>query len=157
MGTPVGSGMDENKAVELSNGTVMLNSRASDGTKFRKVALSYDGGATYTAPRIETQLVDPHNNGAITRAYPDAAQGSAQAKILLFTNAASQTTRALGRVRYSCDDGLTWSAGRVFQTNYMSYSTITALGNDKYGLLYEGPNGKIIFATIDKDYIGISC
>lgn len=31
-GTPVGTGMDENKVVELSNGDVMLNSRASDST-----------------------------------------------------------------------------------------------------------------------------
>lgn len=157
MGKPVGTGMDENKVVELSNGTVMMNTRASDGTKYRKVALSFDGGVTYTAPRIETQLIDPTNNGAITRAYPDAAQGSAQAKILLFTNAASQTSRSLGTIRYSCNDGLTWSAGRRFQSNYMAYSTVTALGNDKFGILYEGPSGQIVFAMVDKDYIGIAC
>jgi sialidase-1 len=156
-GNFVGTGMDENKVVELSNGTLMLNSRASDGTKYRKVALSFDQGVSYTTPRIETQLPDPVNNGHITRAYPDAAQGSAQAKILLFTNANSQTSRALGTVRYSCDDGLTWSAGTRFQTNYMAYSVVLPLGNDWFGILYEGPNGKIIFARVDKAYIGINC
>lgn len=157
MGTPVGTGMDENKVVELSNGNVMLNSRPSDGSGYRKVAISTDGGVTYSTPKTETQLPDPANNGAIARAYPDAAEGSAEAKILLFTNAASQTTRALGTIRYSCDDGTTWSAGRVFQTNSMSYSTVTALGSNEFGIFYEGPSNKLIFTKVDKDYIGISC
>ena len=157
MGAPCGTGMDENKVVELSNGTVMLNSRSSDGSGYRKVALSTDGGVTYSTPAIETQLPDPANNGAIARAYPDAAQGSADAKILLFTNAANQVSRTGGKIRYSCDDGTTWSAGRTFQSNAMAYSTVTALGSDQFGILYEGPSSKIIFAKVDKAYIGISC
>ncbi|OBT53181.1 hypothetical protein VE04_06182 [Pseudogymnoascus sp. 24MN13] len=105
MGSPVGVGMDENKVVELSNGNVMLNSRPSDGSGYRKVSISTDGGITYSVPKSETQLPDPANNGAITRMYPDAAEGSANAKILLFTNANSQTSRVQGTARYSCDVG----------------------------------------------------
>lgn len=157
IGKFVGTGMDENKVVELSNGTLMMNSRANDGTKYRKVALSFDQGVTWTTPRVETQLPDPTNNGHITRAYPDAAQGSKEAKIMLFTNAASQNSRSLGTIRFSCDDGLTWNAGRRFQSNYMAYSVVIALGGDWYGILYEGPNGRIVFARVDKEYIGINC
>ena len=47
MGTPVGTGMDENKTVELSDGRVMLNSRDSANGGYRKVAISSDGGASY--------------------------------------------------------------------------------------------------------------
>ena len=157
MGTPVGTGMDENQVVELSNGTVMLNSRPSDGSGHRKVALSNDGGVTYSAPRTETQLPDPACNGAITRMYPDAEQGSKLAKILLFTNANSQTSRVNGTARYSCDDGNTWSSGKVFSPGATSYSTITALGEDKFAIFYEGLNNQLIFLRVDADWLEVSC
>jgi sialidase-1 len=157
MGTVIGTGMDENKVVELSNGNVMLNSRPSDGSGYRKVAISTDGGVTYSTPTSETQLPDPGNNGAITRMYPNAAQGSAEAKVLLFTNANSKTSRSNGTIRYSCDDGTTWSAGAVFESGAMSYSTVTALGGDKFGIFYEGPNNDLIYIEVSKDFIGVSC
>ncbi|KAJ5823770.1 hypothetical protein N7447_006110 [Penicillium robsamsonii] len=156
-GNVVGTGMDENKVVELSNGNLMLNSRASDGSGYRKVATSTDGGVNWSAPATETQLPDPGNNGAIARAYPDAAQGSANAKILLFTNTNSKTSRSNGTIRYSCDDGKTWSAGSVFQAGAMSYSTVTALGNDKFGIFYEGGNNDLVYIEVSKAFIGISC
>ncbi|RJE19996.1 hypothetical protein PHISCL_07667 [Aspergillus sclerotialis] len=156
MGTPVGEGMDENKVVELSNGDIMLNSRPSDGSGYRKVAISTDGGETYSTPKNEEQLPDPANNGAITRMYPNAEQGSADAQILLFTNANSKSSRENGTIRYSCDDGKTWSDGRVFHSAEMSYSTVTALGNDQFGIFYEAKD-KLVFAKVDKDYIGVSC
>lgn len=157
MGNPVGKGMDENKIVELSDGTIMLNSRDSDRGGYRKVATSTDGGVNYSEPKEDTQLPDPTNNAGLTRMYPDAEEGSADAKILLFSNANSKTDRVKGTIRHSCDDGKTWSSGRVFQSGDMSYSTLTALGNDKVGLFYEGPDSKLIFATLDKEWIGVDC
>lgn len=114
MGKVIGTSMDENKVVELSNGNLMLNSRPSDGSGYRKVAMSTDGGETWSTPTSETQLPDPGSNGAITRTYPDAAQDSANAKVLLFTNANNKTSQTNGTTRYSCDDGKTWSSGAVF-------------------------------------------
>ncbi|CAL5869536.1 uncharacterized protein PFLUO_LOCUS3766 [Penicillium psychrofluorescens] len=157
MGQPVGSGMDENKVVELSNGDVMLNSRPSDNSGYRKVAISNDGGETYSTPKTDTQLPDPECNGAIARMYPDAAEGSTLAKILLFTNANNMHSRENGTIRYSCDDGATWSSGRVFQPNATGYSTVTALGNDKFGIFYEGPGNDLIFLEVNKTWIGVSC
>ncbi|CAK7202814.1 hypothetical protein SEUCBS139899_005541 [Sporothrix eucalyptigena] len=157
MGTPVGTGMDENKVVELSNGTVMLNSRPSDGSGYRKVALSDDGGLTYTTPRSENQLPDPANNGQISRLYPDAAENSAEAKVLLFTNANSKTSRINGTARYSCDDGNTWSSGKVFSAGYTAYSTITPLGDGTVGLFYEGLNNQLIYLRVNTDWLGVSC
>ncbi|KAL5345542.1 hypothetical protein ACLOAV_009292 [Pseudogymnoascus australis] len=157
MGNPVGVAMDENKVVELSNGNVMLNSRPSDSSGYRKVSISTDGGVTYSVPKSETQLPDPRNNGAIARMYPDAAEGSANAKILLFTNSNDKSSRVRGTVRFSCDDGTTWSAGRVFQSGVTSYSTITALGDDMFGIFYEGADNTLIFAKVDKAWLGVSC
>ncbi|MDO5524204.1 MAG: sialidase family protein, partial [Bacteroidia bacterium] len=47
-GQAVRGDMDENKVVELSDGSVLLNSRRSDRIKNRWVALSKDGGHSYT-------------------------------------------------------------------------------------------------------------
>lgn len=157
MGQPVGKGMDENKVVELSNGDVMLNSRPSDGSHFRKICLSTDGGETYSTPMNDEQLPDPANNGAISRMYPNAHEGSNMAKILLFTNTNSFTERANGTIRYSCDDGKTWSSGKVFHTGQMGYSTVTALDDGTFGILYESAGKEIVFAKVDKEYIGVAC
>ncbi|MCA5892209.1 glycoside hydrolase [Isoptericola sp. NEAU-Y5] len=155
VGTPVGTGMDENKTVELSDGRVMLNSRDSAGSKYRKVAYSTDGGVTYGAVTLDRELPDPTNNGAIVRAYPNAPQGSAEAKVLLFSNAASQSARVNGTVRVSFDDGETWAASRVFRSAGMAYSTLATLPDGDVGILFEpgGGNGGIRFAKVDLDWI----
>ncbi|MGO3813930.1 MAG: exo-alpha-sialidase [Cellulosimicrobium funkei] len=155
VGQPVGTGMDENKTVELSDGRVMLNSRDSAGSKYRKVAYSTDGGVTYGPVTLDTELPDPTNNASIVRAYPNAPQGSAEAKVLLFSNAASQTGRVNGTVRVSYDDGETWPVARVFQPGGMAYSTLATLADGTVGLLYEpgGGGGGIRFAKLDHDWL----
>ena len=155
VGTPVGTGMDENKTVELSDGRVMLNSRDSSGSGYRKVAYSTDGGVTYGPVTLDRELPDPANNASIVRAYPNAPQGSAEAKVLLFSNAASSTERSKGTVRVSFDDGETWPASRPFHSAGMAYSTLATLPNGNVGLLYEpeAGNGGIRFATFDLDWI----
>ncbi|WP_406081828.1 discoidin domain-containing protein [Micromonospora sp. NBC_00858] len=140
-GEAVGVGMDENKTVELSDGRVMLNSRDSARSGYRKVTISTDGGHSYGPVTVDRELPDPTNNASIIRAFPDAPADSAQAKILLFSNAANQTSRSQGTIRMSCDDGQTWPVSKVFQPGAMSYSTLTALPDGTYGLLYEPANG----------------
>ncbi len=158
MGTPTGTGMDENKTVELSDGTVMLNSRDSTGANphYRKVAYSTDGGASYSTPVDEEQLPDPRNNGSITRMYPDAPEGSADAKKLLFSNSPTPTAggaRVDGTIRYSADDGKTWGSARMFKPGSMSYSTVTALSDGNFGVLYEGDGNTITFGKFDKAWL----
>ena len=155
-GNPVGTGMDENKSVELSDGTIMLNSRDSAGSKGRKIAYSTDGGVNYGPVTVDTQLPDPTNNAAIVRAFPNAAQGSAAAKVLLFSNAASTSSRSNGTVRISYDDGKTFSASKVFQPGGMAYSTLATLPDGSIGLLYEpdGGNGGIRFAQFSLAWLG---
>ncbi|WP_158588241.1 exo-alpha-sialidase [Galactobacter valiniphilus] len=155
-GTSVGTGMDENKTVELSDGTIMLNSRDSAGSKARKVAYSTDGGVSYGEVTLDRNLPDPTNNASVLRAFPDAPQGSAEAKVLLFSNAGSTSSRTNGTVRISFDDGKTWSGSRVFQTGGMAYSTLATLPDGSIGLLYEpdGGNGGIRFARFSLAWLG---
>lgn len=151
VGEPVGVGMDENKTVELSDGRVMLNSRDSHRSGYRKVAISEDGGVTYGEVTIDRELPDPTNNAAIVRAYPNAPEGSDRAKVLVFSNAGSTSSRSNGTIRMSFDDGETWPVTKVFQPGGMAYSTLATLPNGNIGLLYEpeAGNGGIRFAQFN--------
>ena len=154
-GEPVGTGMDENKVVELSDGRLMINSRPSQGG-YRKIAFSSDGGETYTGFTEDTELPDPHNNAQIIRAFPDAPQGSAAAKVLLYSSSSPQG-RSNGLVRISFDDGENWSMSKQFKSGYMAYSVLAALGNGRYGLLYEGDakgGNSITYTQISLDWLG---
>lgn len=156
-GTPVGTGMDENKVVELSDGRVMLNSRDSGNSGFRKVAYSTDGGITYGPVTLDRELPDPTNNASIIRAFPNAPQGSKEAKVLLFSNANSNSSRSNGTVRASCDDGETWPIQKVFAPGAMAYSTLATLPDGRVGLLYEPGHNGIIFAKFNLAWLQGLC
>ena len=154
MGTPVGTEMDENKIAELSDGTVMLNSREHVRTGHRWVALSLDGGETYEDLHRDPSLVDPGNNAQLSRAYPDDPEGSAKAEVLLFSHADHvPNSRENGTVEISTDDGASWSRKRVFAPGACSYSVIIPVGRDEFLLAYEGAQETIMIARLDMDWI----
>ncbi|WP_190989481.1 exo-alpha-sialidase [Pseudarthrobacter sulfonivorans] len=157
-GANVGDRMDENKTVELSDGRVLLNSRDNANQGYRKVAISTDGGATYGPVTQDTELPDPANNGAITRMFPAAAQGSADAKKLIFTNSNSKTGRENVSARVSCDDGATWPGVRTIRSGFSAYSTVSRLEDGKFGVLYEGNyTDNIQFAKFDDAWLNYAC
>jgi len=79
------------------------------------VAISTDGGESYSEPRGDETLIDPANNGAIIRLDPAATPGSARARQLVFSNTADTAERRNLTVRLSCDDGVTWPAARTIE------------------------------------------
>ena len=155
-GTPTEGSADENKVVELSDGRLLLNSRTQGTAGQRLEAISYDGGQTWGPFRHNWDLTDPRNNASIIRAFPDAPEGSARASVLLFSNANSSSARANGTIRVSYDDGFTWNDGTVFESGDMAYSTLHALADGTWGLLYESGGYKNIeFMRVDAAYLGL--
>lgn len=153
-----GSAMDENKTVELSDGRVMLNSRDNAGGGMRKVAYSTDGGHSYGEVTRDPELPDPTNNASITRLHPDAPQGSADAKKLIFTNSNSTSGRVNGGVRLSCDDGQTWPGQRTIETGTFGYSTATAIDDGRIGVLWESNyTDRMIFSSVDEAWLNAAC
>ena len=156
-GAPSEGSADENKVVELSDGRLLLNSRTQGTAGQRLEAISYDGGQTWGPFRHNWDLTDPRNNASIIRAYPNAPQGSARARVLLFSNADSSSARANGTIRVSYDDGFTWNEGKVFESGDMAYSTLHALNDGTWGLLYEtGGYKNIDFMRVDAAYLGLA-
>ncbi|MBP1137778.1 sialidase-1 [Arthrobacter sp. PvP023] len=157
-GAPIGDRMDENKTVELSDGRVLLNSRDSANGGYRKVAVSTDGGASYGPVTQDTELPDPANNGSISRIYPAAPEGSAEARKLIFTNSNSKTARENVSARVSCDDGATWPGVRTIRPGFSAYSTITRLADGKFGVLYEANyTDNMQFASFDDAWLNYVC
>lgn len=77
--------------------------------------------------------------------------------MLLFSNAASQTERAHGTVRASCDDGASWTIAREFRAGAMAYSTLATLPDGKVGLAYEPGHNGIVFATFNLAWLKGMC
>lgn len=140
---------NECRLEELSDGTVMMNMRNTtpadqpDNSR-RLVALSHDGGDTWPTVYRDDALVSTPVHAALRRyTGPDCASD----RLLLFANPASpirQKDYPYGRynltVRWSLDDGSTWSAGRVIYPHPSSYSDLAILPDGTVGLVYErGP------------------
>lgn len=156
----VGTAMDENKTVELSDGTVLLNSRDSANSGYRKVAKSTDGGHSWSAVELDQELPDPTNNASIIRMYPDAPQGSADAKKLIFTNSNNNANwnRVNLSARVSCDDGQTWPGLRQIKPGFGAYSSAAVLDDGKFGVFYEANyNSDMRFGSFDEDWLNFVC
>ena len=159
-GTPTGTGMDENKVVELSDGSLMLNSRASDGSGFRKVAHSTDGGQTWSEPVSDQNLPDSVDNAQIIRAFPNAAADDPRAKVLLLSHSPNPKpwSRDRGTISMSCDDGASWTTSKVFHEPFVGYTTIAVQSDGSIGLLSEDGNyGGIWYRNFTMNWLGEQC
>jgi sialidase-1 len=147
MGALVGPGVDENKVVELADGTVLLNVRSKP---YRLVAESRDGGLTYGALRADSTLVDPANNGAIVR-----LDGAGARDALMFSNTADTVSRRRLTLRVSCDGGRTWPSARVLVEGPSAYSSLALLPGGDVGVLFErGEYAAISFARVPVSWVG---
>jgi sialidase-1 len=125
--------------VQLSSGNVMLNIRRSsrttetsfDNTNYRAVAVSANGSTGWQLSKMDVNLSDPGCFGSINRL---------NTATMLFqnaTNGASVFRAPLG-VRYSTDDGLTWSEGKIIEPLQGGYSEINTFGSNIYSLYERG-------------------
>jgi sialidase-1 len=158
LGASIGTGLDENKAVELTDGVVMQNFRAFEKTRsHRLVALSRDGGFAFGAVVEEPQLPDPRNNADIIRVAPDAPAASRDARMLLCSNTADETRRVNLTVRLSCDSGRSWPVSKVVESGPAMYSVMARLPDGTIGLLYENGDAEgLTFVRFDLAWVG-SC
>lgn len=158
IGEPLAGRLDENKAVELADGSVMQNSRSSDpAVHARVVARSRDGGVRFGPAEPDPQLPDPHNNGDLIRVAPDAPANRPESHWLLFSNTADPAERRKLTIRLSCDDGRHWNAGRVLDPGDAMYSVMARLPDGTFGIFWEAGDGKLDFARFNLAWLGAAC
>lgn len=111
----------ESTVVELSDGTVMLNSRnAVNGTNFRMKSYSYDCGETITRTEDAKELIEPDGCQA-SILYHSFNERTGKGNIL-FSNPNHRSYRVQGTIKLSEDDGETWTKQYMYSKAYPAFS-----------------------------------
>jgi len=133
LGGVVGPNCNESQAVELADGSLMLNMRSYQANNRRLISISRDGGLSWSSPVEDTILIEPVCQASILRYdFGDAAKPP----ILLFSNPAS-TKREKMTVRLSYDQGKTWPVAQQLYGGLSAYSCLTTLRDQSIGCFYE--------------------
>ncbi|MCX8139075.1 MAG: sialidase family protein [Thermogemmata sp.] len=150
LGGSTGPDCNECQAVELSDGTILLNIRTYRPQHFRRlIARSSDGGKTFSEPVEDPALVDPVCQASLLRL-------SERGDELLFSNPAS-TRRQRLTVRLSPDGGKTWPHARLLHEGPAAYSCLALLPDGTCACLYEAgtqhPYQTLTFARFSRRWL----
>lgn len=135
--TPEFPDPNESAAVELADGTVMLNVRTEAKENRRTVVMSKDGATHWSEPRLDESLPDPICFASIVRSGHH----------LLFVNP-DNLTRADGKdlrskdrvnltIRLSNDGGAHWIAKRSIEPGATGYADLAVMPGGTILCLYE--------------------
>lgn len=149
-------------AVELSDGSIMLNMRTNANRGVvgegngRSVAVTRDLGQTWTEhPTSRKALIEPVCMASLFR--HDYMRNGKKQSVLLFLNPHSYTKRDHITLQVSTDDGMTWPSEKHILLDELSgrgYSCITSIDENTIGVLYEGSQAQLIFQQLSiKDII----
>ncbi|WP_246228492.1 sialidase family protein [Paraflavitalea devenefica] len=146
----------ENMAVELSDGSIMLNMRSNKNkndtgsTNGRAIAVTKDLGNTWIEHATSGgALPEPVCMASIIR--HDYVEKGKKKSVLLFSNPDSKTVRHRMTVKVSYDDGKTWSATKKIlldEGKSRGYSCLTSIDNNTIGILYESSMADMVFQKI---------
>ncbi|MEI7585751.1 sialidase family protein [Runella sp.] len=137
-------------AAETSDGSLLFNCRnQSGGAKYRIQAFTKNAGETWDEVKIMNDLPDPVCQGSMIDFQPKKGQ-----KVLIFSNANSQTKREKLTVRVSYDDGKSWSAGKEIYGGPAAYSDLVVQKDKNIGVLYEKDDyTQIVYAFFRYDWL----
>ncbi len=124
---------NESTLVELADGSLLQNMRSYHGKNRRAVAVSQDGGLTWSPVKLDETLIEPICQGSMLRL---TWAGDATKSRILFCNPASVKRENL-TVRFSYDEGVTWPISKVIHPGPSAYSCLARLADDSIGCLYE--------------------
>ena len=158
---PAYSGVNECMAVELTDGSIMLNMR--DGRNKnntlingRVISTTTDMGNTWTEhPTSRKTLIEPTCMASLHKHY--YTYKGIKKSVLLFSNPNSISNRNNITLKVSFDDGMTWPSEKwilLDQNSGRGYSCITSVDENTIGILYEGSKSDMVFQKINiSDFI----
>lgn len=144
-------GSNEASAVELNNGTLLMNIRDQSGkSKRRIIAVSKDGGEHWDSVYYDHYLQDPVCQGSLLK-----MRINKNSTVLAFSNPASETHRDSLTLRISYDNGNSWKRSFLLdaagdpKSDHTAYSDLVEITPSQVGILYERENyKKIVFKVI---------
>ena len=132
---------DETNIVALDNGNILLNARVKK-LGYRK-AYEFLPNGKLLRDEIVKDLPDPACNASMIN-YKVGNES-----VLFFSNANSQKARENMTIKYSLDNGKSWSQGKTLHPKFSAYSSLTQLENNDLGILYEINNyDEIVFSLL---------
>ncbi len=155
---PAYNNTTECMAVELSDGSVMLNmrdnrNRGNQNENGRRVCVTSDLGETWTEhPTSRKALVEPTCMASIHR--HTFKRNGVEKTILLFCNPESYNKRNHMTLKVSFDDGKTWDdRKKILLDEYDSfgYSCITSVDDSTIGIFYESSQAQMTFQQVKLD------
>lgn len=147
-------------AVELSDGSIMLNmrdnrNRGKAENNGRRICTTTDLGKTWTEhPTSRKALIEPTCMASIHK--HEYTENGQKKSLLLFVNPSSITARDHITLKISYDDGNTWPEERwILLDEYRGrgYSCITSVDESTIGILYESSQADMVFQQIKLDEI----
>lgn len=142
-------------AVELSDGSIMLNmrdnrNRGNREENGRRICVTSDLGQTWTEhPTSRKALIEPTCMASIHKHIYH--QNSKEKSILLFVNPESYSERNHITLKVSYDDGNTWPEEKKIlldEYNSRGYSCITSVDENTIGILYESSQADMVFQQV---------
>jgi len=144
---------NETIAIELADGSVMLNARTESKAHRRLITISKDGATGWSTPKFDPALLEPICMGSIVR-LSRAKEGGKNR--ILFSNP-DNLSRADGKeaegkvrdrknltVKLSYDEGKTWAVSKPIDPGYSGYSDIAVTKSGTI-LSFYGRGGKTDF------------
>jgi hypothetical protein len=131
---PAGLGLNEARIARLATGEVILNSRLTGGVSntSRAVAVSRDGGRTFTEATVETNIAPHAGIGAGLASRVDRHG----VERVVYTSPVAGTDRNTLYARLSHDGTRSWSWGRVVEPARAGYSDTAWLDDSTLIVLY---------------------
>ncbi|MBI1917052.1 MAG: exo-alpha-sialidase [Planctomycetes bacterium] len=152
VGAPAYSGGSECQAVQLGDGSLMLNMR-NERERFRAVFVTRDLGKSWQAHATNRKtLIEPNCNGSLLRV--DYTEAGAKKHVLLFANPHSQKGRTHQTIQVSFDDGRTWPEKYhllLDEGRGAGYPSLTRIDDRHVGIVYEGSQAQLVFEKIPLD------
>lgn len=147
---------NENMAVQLTDGSIMLNMRAGknrgdlSANNGREVAVTRDLGVNWTIhPTSSKALPEPTCMASIHR--HDFTKNGKKPSIFLFANPNSKTDRDHITLKVSKDDGNTWPEAHWILLDELKgrgYSCLTSIDEKTIGIVYESSQADLVFHRI---------
>ncbi|CAG0918797.1 unnamed protein product [Notodromas monacha] len=148
-------GTNEATIVQVSNGSLYLNSRNMLLKKHRIAAWSDDNGETFHDGKLESTLIEPDGHGCQGSLLPLTVN---RKKVILFANPSTkQRKRENVSISISFDDCDSWEFARTIYAGSSAYTDMVALKNGIVGLIYERgfnhPYQSIAFDQFNLDWL----
>ena len=155
--SPARSDTTESAVVELSDGSLMLNSRDNRNrqdkskTNGRAVSVTSDLGDHWT--------IHESDHGALPEPVCMASLISHQLddgrSVLFFSNPHHTSKRKKMTVQMSLDDGTTWAKQILLDEEGGAYSSLVMVDDNTLGILYESSRADLVFQTIQLKEFGL--